>query len=88
MSDSNQAFQKLEEKLLKAVEFFKQTQAEKRALQQELEDLKADCKDRSKRLDVLERELAVLRREREDVRERIEKLIQQIDVLTKPDSAG
>lgn len=88
MSDSNQAFQKLEEKLLKAVEFFKQTQAEKRALHQELEDLKADCKDRSKRLDVLERELAVLRREREDVRERIEKLIQQIDVLTKPDSAG
>ena len=85
---SNDALQKLEEKLLKVIEVFKRTQAEKRALQEELENLKANSKDGSKRLDALERELQALRRERDDVRARVEKILQQIDVLTKTDAGG
>jgi len=88
VTDWNANLQKLEEKLLKAVELFKQTQAEKRLLQGELEKLRVDVKERAKRYDTLEHELQALRREREDVRGRIEKLLQQIDILTKTDSAG
>jgi len=87
-TDSNDALQKLEEKLLKVIEVFKRTQGEKRALQEELENLKANSKDGSKRLDALERELQTLRRERDDVRTRVEKILQQIDVLTKTDAGG
>jgi chromosome segregation ATPase len=87
VSESNDHFQKLEERLLRAIELFKRTQSEKRALEQDLEKLKIDSKERAKLLDTLERELVTLRREREDVRARIEKLLHQIDVLTSPDSA-
>ena len=79
---------KLEEKLLKAVELFKHSQAERRALQQEVEKLRADLKEPLKRADALEQELQTLRREREAVRTRIEKLLDQIEILTKADSAG
>jgi len=88
VTDWNDNLQKLEEKLMKAVELFKQAQAEKRLLQGELEKLRVDVKERAKHYDTLERELQALRREREDVRGRIEKLLQQIEILTKTDSAG
>lgn len=88
MSSSNDHFAKLEEKLLRAVELFKRTQADKRAFQQEVEKLKAEFKEQSRRTDTLERDVQTLRREREEVRGRIEKLIEQIDVLTKNESAG
>jgi chromosome segregation ATPase len=88
VAELNENFQKLEEKLLRAVEIFKRTQAEKHALQQEVESLRADFKERNRRSDNLECELQALRREREDVRGRIEKLLEQIDALTKPNSAG
>ena len=42
MTDPNDQFERLEEKLLKAIELFKRTQAEKRALEQEIEKLKAE----------------------------------------------
>ena len=89
MVESNDHFAKLEEKLWKAVELFKETQREKTALQQELEKLRAEFKERAKHSDTQDRDLQALRREREDVRRRIEKLLEQIDVLTKPpDSEG
>ncbi len=88
MSDPNDAFQKLEEKLLRAIELFKQNQNDKRVLEQEVERLKAGSKERTRRGDVVERELQALKREREDVRRRIERLIEQIDVLTKSETHG
>ena len=88
VTDSNDSLKKLEEKLLLAVELFKQTQEERRALRTELEKLKADREQRSGRCDRLERELLSLRREREDMRAHIEKILHQLDVLTKPDSRG
>lgn len=88
MADSNDPIEELEEKLLKAIEVFKRTQAEKRALEQNLERLRVETKERAKQIDALERELVTLRREREDVRGRIEKLLHRIDVLTSLDSEG
>jgi len=86
VTDSEDAFEKLEEKLLRAAEIFKQTQSERRAREKELEELDADLKERTKRIDALERELQALRREREDVRIRIQKLVRHLDVLTKRES--
>jgi len=88
VADSRDKFEALEKKLRRAVEVFKETQAEKRALEREIEKLKASSKEGSKGQSALERELQFLRREREDVRGRIAKLIEQIELLTKPDSAG
>ncbi len=88
MAETKDKLEALEKKLRKAVEVFKQTQSENRALERELDKLKTSSKQESKGYSTLERELQFLRREREDVRGRIEKLIEQIDLLTKQDSAG
>ena len=88
MSVTQVTFEQLEKKLRKAVEVFKQAQAEKRAIERELERSKADSKLGSKGSAALEKELQALRREREEVRSRIGKLVEQIELLTKPDSAG
>lgn len=88
MTDSFDSLQKLEQKLLKAVDLFKQTHAERHALQQEVERLRAEVKERPKRVEALERDLEVMRREREDVRGRIEKLLEQIEALTNGDAGG
>lgn len=88
MTDSNDQFQRLEEKLGKAIEIFKQAQADKRSLQQEVDSLRGDMKARTQEQGGLERELIALRRDREDVKERLEKLLQRLDGLIKPDAAG
>jgi hypothetical protein len=86
--DSNDQFQLLEDKLSKAIEVFKRTQTEKRALEQEVERLKEEPKARAQAMSVMERELIALRREREEVRVRMEKLLQRIDALTSEESSG
>jgi chromosome segregation ATPase len=86
--DSNDQFQLLEDKLSKAIEVFKRTQGEKRALEQEVERLKEEPKARAQAMSVMERELIALRREREEVRVRMEKLLQRIDGLTSEESSG
>jgi len=85
VADPNEQFERLEEKLLRAIELFKRTQTEKRALEQEVEKLKGETKERAQSLSAMERELIALRREREDVRARVEKLLERIDVLTSPE---
>jgi hypothetical protein len=84
MTETEAKLQELEEKLLRAMEIFKQNAAEKRALQREVDKLKHGAD----RYAELEDEVKALRREREDVRLRLEKLLKQIDSLTKADSAG
>ena len=88
VSNPNDAFEKLEEKVLRIAEILKRAQDEKRALQQELEHKKSGSKEESKRIATLEKELETLRHERDEVRARVEKIIQQIDVLTTPESGG
>lgn len=88
MTESDHHFDKLEEKLAKVVDLFKRTHAQNCALQQQVEELQEELKDRPKRLEALERDVQVLQREREDVRTRIEKLIQQIESLTNAGPEG
>jgi FtsZ-binding cell division protein ZapB len=80
--------EKLEDKLSKVVEVFKRTQAENRSLAQQIEKLKTDSGESFRQRDALEREIQTLRSEREDVRNRVAKLLEQVDALTKQDSAG
>jgi len=88
VSETEDQLQKLEERLFKAFELFKQAQREKLALKQDLEKLRAESRERAKVIDAHERELVAFRREREEVRIRVEKLLQRIDVLTPPESSG
>ena len=88
MDDTEDQLQKLEERVLKALELFKQAQAERLALRHDLEKLRAESKERFKVIGVHEQELVALRREREEVRTRVEKLLQRIDALTTPESSG
>ena len=88
MTENHDPFQKLEERISKVAELFKQSQAEKRALEHELEKMRAGAKERTQQWDAKERELIALRREREEVRSRVERLLEQVDALTKVDSAG
>ena len=88
MSDTDDPLRKLEERVVKTFELIKETQAEKLAMQQDLEKLRAESRERAKVIDAHERELVALRREREEVRARIEKLLQRIDALTSSDAGG
>jgi len=88
VTDPNEQFERLEEKLLRAIELFKRTQTEKRALERDIEKLRVETKERAQAISAMDRELIALRREREDVRSRVEKLLERIDVLTSPDSEG
>ena len=88
MGDAQDQLQKLEEKVLKACELFEQAQAERRALRQNLEKLRAESRERIKVIETHEQEIGALRREREEVRIRLEKLLQRIDALTTPESSG
>ncbi len=88
MTQHNDAFQKLEEKVLRVAEALKKTREENRALEKHLEDIKSGTKEESKRVTALEKENESLRRERDDVRARVEKIIRQIDVLTTPEAGG
>jgi len=88
LAEYTDSLEKLEQKLLKAVDLFKRQHAEKRSLQEEVTQLRAEVKDRPTKIEALERDLEVLRRERDDVRKRIEKLLDQIEALTNGDSGA
>jgi chromosome segregation ATPase len=88
LSDTEDQLQKLEERVLKALELFEQSRAEKLTLRQDLEKLRAESRERAKAIEAHERELVALRREREEVRVRVEKLLQRIDALTAQESSG
>jgi len=82
MTDSLDSFQKFEQKIAHAIEVVKRLRSEKKALEQELERLKAASRERAREGEAQERELVALRREREEVRTRVERLLEQIDALT------
>ncbi|HEV3276123.1 MAG TPA: hypothetical protein VG860_04855 [Terriglobia bacterium] len=82
------SFQQFEEKIARAIEVLKRVQAEKKALEHELERVKSAAKERTRETESHERELVALRREREEVRARVEKLLEQIDALSKPEGAA
>jgi len=88
VSNPDDAFQKLEEKVMRVAGVLKQSQEDNRALQKELDELKSGSREDGKRVASLEKELDALRKERDDVRARVERIIKQIDVLTTPEAGG
>ena len=86
MIDCEDQLQKLQEKLLKALQLFKQARQEKLALQRELEKIKGEFREGAGEPGANEREYMALRREREEVRLRVEKLLHRIEALTTPES--
>lgn len=68
-------FQKLEEKLARMAQIFRQTQTENKSLLQQIEQLKTELKESSQHQSALEHEIQALRREREEVRSRVERLL-------------
>jgi chromosome segregation ATPase len=82
------SFEQFEEKITRAIEVLKHVQAEKQALEHELERAKTAVRERARETEAHERELVALRRERDEVRLRVEKLLEQIDALTKPDASA
>lgn len=88
MTEHADPFTKLEEKIGRVAEAFNRVQAEKRALEEQLETVKSANKERGRQFDSQERELVALRKEREEVRSRVERLLEQVESLTKQDSAG
>ena len=88
MSETDDPLRKLEERIAKTFELIKRTQDDRLVLQQEIEKLRVESRERAKVIDSHERELVALRREREEVRGRIEKLLQRIDALTGSESGG
>jgi chromosome segregation ATPase len=83
--DGVDSFQQFEEKIARAIEVLKRVQAEKKALEQELERVKSSAKERARETEAQERELVALRREREEVRTRVEKLLEQVNALVQPE---
>ena len=88
MSDAIVNLEKLETKILKAVELLQRTQAEKRSLLEQLAKIRGDLDKHAKASQGLERDILALRREREEVRVRIEKLLRQIDAFAKSESGS
>jgi uncharacterized protein len=88
LNETDDQLQKLEERLLKAFELFKQAQEEKLALRRDLEKLRAECKERDDVIAAHERDLIALRREREEVRIRVEKLLHRVEAMTTSDSVA
>ena len=88
LSDTEEQLQKLEDKVLKAYELVKQYQTERLGLRQEIDRLKANCKEQDEITGARERELVALRREREDVRMRVQKLLERLDSLTAPEASS
>ena len=86
MNDPVDQLEKLEEKLLKVLELFKQAQQEKFALRRDLEKIRAEFRERVEVIGANEEECLTLRREREEVRIRVERLLQRIEALTTPES--
>jgi chromosome segregation ATPase len=86
--EPHEHLEELEGKLRKAIEIFRRSQAEKRALSHDIDKLRLEVKEHLKLIDALEQQLVDLRREREDVRFRIEKVVLQIDALSSSHSEG
>ena len=78
-ADTSDNFQKLEEKLYRALNLFREMEKARKALEKDLEQLRREMISRDRQH---QKELASLRRERVEIRSRLGKLIQRISTLT------
>ncbi len=83
MNETTADIQKLEEKLYRALDLFKQNQLAYKRLEKELAATKQDLLQQAKQTKKTQQELKVLRRQRDEVRARVETLLKRVSNLTK-----
>ena len=79
-ADTSDNFQKLEEKLYRALSLFRENEKARKAMEKDLEQLRKEIIARDRQH---QKELAALRREREEISRRLGKIIRRISTLTE-----
>ena len=83
MDETAADIQKLEEKLYRALDLFKQNQLAYKRLERELAETKQDLLQQTKQTKETQQELKVLCRQRDEVRARVETLLKRVSNLTR-----
>ena len=83
MNETTADIQKLEEKLYRALDLFKQNQLANKRLERELAETKQDLLQQTEQTKKTQQELNVLRHQRDEVRARVETLLKRVSNLTR-----
>ena len=82
-SEASDDLQKLEEKLYRALDLFKQNQQTRKRLERELVRTKQELFHQTQHTQKTQQELKLLRRQRDEVRTRVESLLKRVSHLTR-----
>ena len=82
-SEASDDLQKLEEKLYRALDLFKQNQQTRKRLERELVRTKQELFQQTQHTHKTQQELKLLRRQRDEVRTRVESLLKRVSHLTR-----
>ena len=82
-SEASDDLQKLEEKLYRALDLFKQHQQTRKRLERELVRTKQELFQQTQHTQKTQQELKLLRRQRDEVRTRVESLLKRVSHLTR-----
>ncbi len=82
-SEASDDLQKLEEKLYRALDLFKQNQQTRKRLERELVRTKQELFQQTQHTQKTQQELKLLRRQRDEVRTRVESLLKRVSHLTR-----
>ncbi len=82
-SEASDDLQKLEEKLYRALDLFKQNQQTRKRLERDLVRTKQELFQQTQHTQKTQQELKLLRRQRDEVRTRVENLLKRVSHLTR-----
>ena len=82
-SEASDELQKLEEKLYRALDLFKQNQQTRKRLERELVRTRQELFQQTQHTQKTQQELKLLRRQRDEVRTRVESLLKRVSHLTR-----
>ena len=82
-SEASDDLQKLEEKLYRALDLFKQNQQTRKRLERALVRTKQELFQQTQHTQKTQQELKLLRRQRDEVRTRVESLLKRVSHLTR-----
>lgn len=82
-SEASDDLQKLEEKLYRALDLFKQNQQTRKRLERELVRTRQELFQQTQHTQKTQQELKLLRRQRDEVRTRVESLLKRVSHLTR-----
>lgn len=82
-SEASDDLQKLEEKLYRALDLFKQNQQTRKRLERDLVRTKQELFQQTQHTQKTQQELKLLRHQRDEVRTRVENLLKRVSHLTR-----